>query len=192
MAQMNLITRLVLLCFVSLIFCQCNQDDALNQDNSSRYEEIQKLEPAILQFLENSGSEGKSLCNPTNFEVGIRVVGSGLFRDIDNVQGCLLANTNYELIFSIPTSGSNSRACACLDIHRNGILGSGEPRLCKDTRIISDSGCSYKFVLYNFKTPNMGQFVFSAISGCNNTNSPDTSFGTELNYMRRICNMYDL
>jgi len=190
MIKTKLFFKIGLFSLIALLFWQCETSEIRETNDDLEAINVQNVDPEILRFLRNmavANDGSKSLYDPEVFEVGIRVKGLGIFREMDNVHGCLLANIDYELIFTIPVSGPNNKPCACVDFHRIGISQPVPTRLCKDTSIVSEGGRNYKFVTYTFKTTNMGQVDFTAISGCS-----AVGFSVRKNYMRRICNMYDL
>ena len=144
----------------------------------------QIIDPGIEEFFielskKNNQAE-RVFFNPSVLEYAIRRIGQPSFSQSAFI--CLRPNTSYEILLTVPASGPNEKSCVCLEINRNGPVGSSSPRQCRDTQTLTIaipfSPISFNYSIYTIQTNSSGRFNFTAKAGCGG-NSPVSSFSIQ-------------
>lgn len=186
MKNFNLYSKLFLIVFISSLFIRCQEENEIITNSTTEEIEVvtnQDIDPGIEEFLielaKNSDQTSRVFFDPAVLEFGVRRTGQSSFQQSSFT--CLLPNTSYDILVTVPSSGPNEKACVCLDINRNGIVGSSSPRRCRDTQTFSApliiNPISFNFVFYTIQTNSLGRVNFTVRAGCGG-NSPVSSFST--------------
>ncbi|WP_299685949.1 hypothetical protein [uncultured Dokdonia sp.] len=186
MKTFNFYSKLFLIVFTSLLLIKCQEDDEIITNSTSEEIEVttnQTIDPGIEEFLlelaKKNNSTDRVFFDPSVLEFGIRRTGQSSFQQSSFT--CLRPNTSYDILATVPSSGPNEKVCVCLDINRNGIVGSSSPRRCRDTQTFSApfiiNPISFNFVFYTLQTNSSGRVNFSLRAGCGG-NSPVSSFSS--------------
>ncbi len=200
MKTFKFISQIVIVIFVTLVFVACHQDDdeviqteLITEDDTVN---IESLDSEIQEFLTNiitteTENNGRNIFDPNILEIGVRNGSQGSFRRVgtDPIT-CFRPNTSYEVLLTMPSSGPQTKSCACLTINRNGAIGTSSARQCRDTRTITipipfSNTISFNYILYDVQTSNSGRFNFTAIAGCGG-NTPVSSFSNSTSGLRGL------
>ena len=186
MKNFNLYYKLFLIVFISSLFIRCQEENEIITNSTTEEIEVttnQNIDPGIEEFFielaKNSDQTNRVFFDPAVLEVGVRRTGQSSFQQSSFT--CLRPNTSYDILVTVPSSGSNEKACACLDINRNGIIGSSSPIQCRDTQTFSAplpfNPISFNFILYTIQTNSSGRVNFTVRAGCGG-NSSVSSFSS--------------
>ena len=177
--------RLCYACTLVFLFCQCQEGAEVQPtptENNRDYtqEKTNPLPNPPLTGQLVTGQLNGVFFRPTDLEVVIRRVGETNWVSVSQATSCLQANTEYQVMATVPSQGSAEKVCTCLTIRQNGPTDVGPTRTCKDTSIffaeVPGPNISFQYSIYNVRTGARGRLIFEGQAGCAG-NNPRTSFG---------------